>query len=77
MTRPAILTRPPPRAVSQQSVLLFRIYVAYRSMLSVVLLIMLISPNTRPLVGALNPALYVGVASAYLASSALLLAALA
>jgi len=77
VTRPAILTRPPPRAVSQQNVLLFRIYVAYRSMLSVVLLIMLISPNTRQLVGALNPTLYVGVASAYLASSALLLAALA
>ena len=77
MIRPAILTRPPPQGVSLQNALLFRIYVAYRSMLSVVLLIILISPGTRQLVGMLNPALYATLATAYLASSALLLAALA
>ncbi|MCB1679560.1 MAG: sensor histidine kinase [Halioglobus sp.] len=42
---------------------------AYRSLLSVVLLIMLVSPNTRALVGVLNPPLYVAVALAYLATS--------
>jgi two-component system sensor histidine kinase PilS (NtrC family) len=52
-----------------QNQALFRIYVAYRSLLSIVLLIMLVSPNTRQLVGALNPALYLGVALAYLATS--------
>jgi two-component system sensor histidine kinase PilS (NtrC family) len=53
----------------QQNLALFRIYVAYRSLLSVVLLIMLVSPNTRQLVGSLNPTLYLGVALAYLATS--------
>jgi two-component system sensor histidine kinase PilS (NtrC family) len=48
---------------------LFRIYVAYRSLLALVLLIMLVSPNTRELVGVLNPSLYMGVALAYLATS--------
>ncbi|MCB1675376.1 MAG: sensor histidine kinase, partial [Halioglobus sp.] len=42
---------------------------AYRSLLSVVLLIMLVSPNTRALVGVFNPPLYVAVALAYLATS--------
>ncbi|MDO8862477.1 HAMP domain-containing sensor histidine kinase [Haliea sp. E1-2-M8] len=77
MTRPAILTRPAPQGASQQNLLLFRIYVGYRSLLSIVLLIMLVSPNTRQLVGVLNPSLYVAVALAYLATSALLLGSLA
>lgn len=77
MNRPAILTRPAPQSASQQNLLLFRIYVGYRSLLSVVLLIMLVSPNTRQLVGVLNPTLYVAVALAYLATSALLLGSLA
>ena len=42
---------------------------AYRSLLALVLLIMLVSPNTRELVGVLNPGLYMGVALAYLATS--------
>ncbi len=68
MNRPAILTRPV--AVSgQQNQALFRIYVAYRSLLSVVLLIMLVSPNTRQLVGVLHPTLYVSVALLHLATS--------
>ena len=69
MNRPAILTRPIPHSPGQQNLALFRIYVAYRSLLSVVLLIMLVSPNTRQLVGSLNPSLYLGIALAYLATS--------
>jgi len=69
LIRPAILTQPSAHSPSQQNLALFRIYVAYRSLLSVVLLIMLVSPNTRKLVGALNPTLYLGVALAYLATS--------
>ncbi|MEM1153461.1 MAG: ATP-binding protein [Pseudomonadota bacterium] len=69
MNRPAILTRPIPHSPGQQNLALFRIYVAYRSLLSVVLLIMLVSPNTRQLVGALNPTFYLTVALAYLATS--------
>lgn len=77
MNPPAILSRPLSPNVTQQNVVLFRIYVGYRSLLSVVLLIMLVSPNTRQLVGALNPSLYVIVALLYLGTSALLLGSLA
>ena len=69
MNRPAILTLPATQAPSQQNLALFRIYVAYRSLLALVLLIMLISPNTRLLVGVNNPTMYMGVALAYLATS--------
>ena len=69
MNRPAILTRPVPHSPGQQNLALFRIYIAYRSLLSVVLLIMLVSPNTRQLVGALNPTLYLTIALGYLATS--------
>tara|TARA_R110001592_G_scaffold215025_2_gene468347 strand:- start:129311 stop:130906 length:1596 start_codon:yes stop_codon:yes gene_type:complete len=58
-----------PHSPGKQNLALFRIYVAYRSLLSVVLLIMLVSPNTRQLVGSLNPTLYLTVALAYLATS--------
>ena len=68
MNRPAILTRPA-AATGQQNQALFRIYVAYRSLLSLVLLIMLVSPNTRQLVGVLHPTLYVSVALLHLATS--------
>ncbi len=68
MNRPAILTRPS-ASTGQQNQALFRIYVAYRSLLSLVLLIMLISPNTRQLVGGLYPTLYVSVALLHLATS--------
>ena len=68
MNRPAILTRPA-AATGQQNQALFRIYVAYRSLLSLVLLIMLVSPNTRQLVGVLHPTLYVTVALLHLATS--------
>jgi len=56
-------------APGQQNLALFRVYVGYRSLLSIVLLIMLVSPNTRQLVGTLNPTLYTTVALAYLATS--------
>lgn len=69
MNGPAILTRPEHTTPSQQNLALFRVYVGYRSLLSVVLLIMLVSPNTRQLVGNLNPGLYTMVALAYLATS--------
>lgn len=77
MNRPAILTKPTAPSPSQQHTALFRIYVVYRSLLSVVLLIMLISPNTRQLVGSMNPSLYVSVALLYLATSVLLMGSLA
>lgn len=76
MNRPSILTNPVTVSASRQNTTLFRIYVAYRSLLSVVLLIMLISPNTRQLVGGLNPSLYIGVAVAYLATSVVLMGSL-
>lgn len=69
MNRPAILTQPESSGSSQQNLALFRVYVGYRSLLSVVLLIMLVSPNTRTLVGSLNPTVYTTVALAYLATS--------
>ena len=76
MNRPAILTQPSTLAPNTQNTALFRIYVAYRSLLSVVLLIMLVSPNTRQLVGVLNPTMYTAVALAYLATNGLLMGAL-
>jgi two-component system, NtrC family, sensor histidine kinase PilS len=69
LNRPAILTQPPQQTSSQQNLALFRIYVGYRLLLSVVLLIMLVSPNTRQLVGSVNPPLYTSIALAYLATS--------
>ena len=77
MERPAILTQPSFSAQGPQNLALFRIYVAYRSLLSVVLLVMLISPNTRQLVGVSNPSLYLGVGLVYLATSVLLMGSLA
>ncbi|GHD37772.1 sensor protein PilS [Halioglobus pacificus] len=78
VTRPAILSPPAASSsASTQNAGLFRVYVGYRSLLSVVLLVMLISPNTRQLVGMLNPQLYLGVAVVYLATSIALMGALA
>ncbi len=68
MNRPAIITRPPAAAVPQQSAP-FRIYLAYRALISLVLLIMLVSPNTRQMVGQLYPNLYFWVALAHLATN--------
>ncbi len=76
MNRPAILTPPSRQIASPPNVALFRIYVGYRSLLSIVMLIMLVSPNTRQMVGVLNPNLYLGVALAYLATSVPLMGSL-
>jgi two-component system sensor histidine kinase PilS (NtrC family) len=75
--RPALNTTRTSPTPKSQNVALLRIYVAYRSLLSVVLLIMLFSPNTRQMVGILNPGLYIGVALAYLATSVPLMGTLA
>ena len=53
VNRPAILTLTTAACPASKNIALFRIYVAYRSLLSVVLLIMLVAP--RQLVGALIP----------------------
>ncbi|MFV0477106.1 MAG: sensor histidine kinase [Parahaliea sp.] len=72
----ALLTKSAPASSGKQNAMLFRIYVAYRSLLSIVLLIMLISPNTRQLVGTLAPNQYLAVAMLYLATSIILMASL-
>jgi len=74
MTNPtAILQDPARQTTGKQNSTLFRIYIGYRTLLSVVLLIMLVSPKSRELVGVLNPTLYVGVALVYLVSNIVLL----
>ncbi len=72
--RPAILNRPSPPLQAQQKVSLFRIYVAYRSILSIVLLLSPLSSETRQLLGELNPELYLVVAIVFLATNLVLLA---
>ena len=69
MNRPAILTQSEVHSQRYQNLALFRIYVAYRSILSIVLLILLVSPDTRMLVGSLNPDLYSTAALIYLATN--------
>ena len=69
MNRPALQTQPKVHSQSYQNLALFRVYVAYRSLLSIVLLILLVSPNTRALVGSLNPNLYTTAALVYLATN--------
>lgn len=69
MNRPATLPKTGGAAPAQKNLALFRIYVAYRSLLSVVLLAMLASPNTSELVGTHNPTLYIATALAHLCTS--------
>ena len=72
---PAILNRPVPPTTEQQNITLFRVYVAYRSLLSIVLMLSPFSAGSgRPLVGGLYPELYLTVASVFLATNLLLLA---
>ncbi|MEE4659367.1 MAG: ATP-binding protein [Halieaceae bacterium] len=72
---PAILQTP---AVSlgtdRQNITLFRIYVAYRSLLSIMLVLSPFSGGTRHLVGELDPRLYIVTASIFLATNLPLLA---
>lgn len=72
MSSPAIL-EPPGLAVPDQNLLLFRIYLIYRTVLSVVFLLLITLPATQQLVGAQNPALYVAVSSVFLFSNVALL----
>ena len=78
MNNPAILL-PPDSAMPSlgQNVVLFRIYLVYRALLSILLLLMLLLPATRQLVGSANPTLYNIVALAFLSSNILLLGAVA
>ena len=69
VNRPALQTQPEVHAQSYQNLALFRVYVAYRSLVSIVLLIMLVNPSTRALVGSLSPGLYTTAALVYLATS--------
>ncbi|MEZ7952084.1 MAG: sensor histidine kinase, partial [Halioglobus sp.] len=69
VNRPALQTQPEVHSQSYQNLALFRVYVAYRSLLSIVLLILLVNPNTRTLVGSLNPNLYTTAALVYLATN--------
>lgn len=72
MSNPAIL-EPPGLAVPDQNLLLFRIYLIYRTVLSVVFLLLITLPATQQLVGVQNPALYVAVSSVFLFSNVALL----
>jgi two-component system sensor histidine kinase PilS (NtrC family) len=71
--QPAILTRPSAAPSDPQNVTLYRIYVLYRSLLSILLMLSLVSPDTRQLLGILNPTLYLYVATAFLATNLVLL----
>ncbi|MEM1404547.1 MAG: HAMP domain-containing sensor histidine kinase [Pseudomonadota bacterium] len=76
MTTTAILTAPG-AAPSSQNQVLFRIYLIYRSILSVVFLLLILLPATRELVGAESELLYTSVSLVFLLSNILLLAAVA
>ncbi|MFT4768956.1 MAG: two-component system sensor histidine kinase PilS (NtrC family) [Glaciecola sp.] len=76
MNNPAIL-EPPGTTGSEQNLLLFRIYLVYRTVLSVVFLLLITMPATRQLVGAQNPALYTAVSSLFLFSNIVLLGVVA
>ena len=72
--RQATPTRPDQAPTNLQNLTLFRIYVIYRSLLSILLLLGLLNADTRELVGILNPSLYLYVACAFLATNLVLLA---
>jgi two-component system sensor histidine kinase PilS (NtrC family) len=72
--RPAIGIPPAQAKTNAQNVTLFRIYIVYRSVLSILLLLSLLNANTRELVGTLNPRLYLVVAWIFLATNLVLLA---
>ena len=69
VNRPALLIQPEVHSQSYQNLALFRVYVAYRALVSIVLRIMLVNPSTRALVGSLSPGLYTTAALVYLATS--------
>ncbi|MCZ6832024.1 MAG: HAMP domain-containing sensor histidine kinase [Gammaproteobacteria bacterium] len=67
--QPAILTAPGHMPADTQNVTLFRIYVLYRTLLSILLLLSLVSVDTRQVLGVHNPELYLNVAIVYLATN--------
>lgn len=71
--RPAILNRPENPSLEKQNTTLFRIYVVYRSLLSVLLLVSALGSDGRPLVGEFNPELYFWVSVGFLISNVMLL----
>ncbi|MEM0955718.1 MAG: ATP-binding protein [Pseudomonadota bacterium] len=72
---PAILQSPAvPPPTERQNIALFRIYVAYRSLLSILLVLSPFSGGTQTLVGELDPRLYLITASLFLATNLPLLA---
>ena len=64
--QPAILAAPGKVPADTQNVTLFRIYVVYRTLLSILLLLSLVSADARQVVGIYNPELYLYVAIIYL-----------
>jgi two-component system sensor histidine kinase PilS (NtrC family) len=76
MTDTAILT-PPGAPSSGQNQLLFRIYIIYRTVLSIVFLLLLMLPATQQLVGAQNRTMYAIVSVVFLLSNITLLGAVA
>ncbi len=70
---PAILSKPEQASSDLQDVTLYRIYVIYRSVLSILLLLSMLSTESSLVLGGLNPGLYLVVALIYLATNVLLL----
>ncbi len=68
---------PPGTASQSQNRLLFRIYLIYRTILSIVFLFLLAMPATRQLVGSQNPMLYTAVSIIFLFSNVTLLGVVA
>ena len=71
--QPATITALGQLPADTQNVTLFRIYVLYRSLLSILLLLSLLTDESRQVVGIHNPDLYLYVAIAYLATNVVLL----
>jgi two-component system sensor histidine kinase PilS (NtrC family) len=70
----AILTAPTQAPADMQNVTLFRIYVFYRSLLSILLVLSLLSSETRQMLGIFNRDLYLAVSVIYLVTNLALLA---
>ncbi|MEM6300810.1 MAG: HAMP domain-containing sensor histidine kinase [Pseudomonadota bacterium] len=76
MSEPAILVHAPGTA-GGQNLLLFRIYLIYRAILSFVFLLLLGLPATRQLVGSESPTIYALMSIAFLVTNAVLLTPIA
>ncbi|MEM6544985.1 MAG: sensor histidine kinase, partial [Pseudomonadota bacterium] len=76
VSEPAILVHAPGTA-GGQNLLLFRIYLIYRAILSFVFLLLLGLPATRQLVGSESPTIYALMSIAFLVTNAVLLTPIA